>query len=372
MSTSARPSSLPSAAPRPAVRRQALPAWAIGPFERPVGLGPVIGPDRNSVFHCPMRGGPVRWEALHAFNPAAVVMDNRVHLLYRAEDDYGDMRIGGHTSRLGLATSDDGLHFSREAEPVFYPDNDDQRSNEWDGGVEDARLVEAEDGRFVMTYTQWDRRAARLAVATSRDLRTWSKHGPAFARGDGDRWAATWVKAGSIVCKVDAGDGRLKATTIGGKYWMYWGEWGVRLAWSHDLIDWNVVTDAAGGARVVLGPRPGRFDAPLVESGPPAVLTDHGIVLMYNAKNDGDHDVPGLGAGAYAGGQALFAADEPTRLIGRLDTSFIQPALDWERSGQYGAGTTFIEGLVRFKGRWLLYYGCADSLVGVAAAAVTA
>ena len=221
-----------------------------------------------------------------------------------------------------------------------------------------------------MTYTQWNRTATRLAVATSRDLLTWIKHGPAFARRDGDRWAASWVKAGSIVCASD--DGRLKATKLAGRYWMNRGEWVVRLAWSHDLIDWNVVTDASGEATKVLDARPGLFDAPLVEAGPPAVLTDDGIVLMYNAKKDGGHGVSALGRDAYAGGQALFGAGEPSRLIDRLATPFIQPALDWERTGQYDAGTTFIKGLVHFEGRWLLYYGCADSLVGVAVAPVTA
>ena len=45
-----------------------------------------------------------------------------------------------------------------------------------------------------------------------------------------------------------------------------------------------------------------------------------------------------------------------------------QPQLPFERSGQYAAGTTFAEGLVVFRGKWWMYYGCADSFVGVATA----
>jgi predicted GH43/DUF377 family glycosyl hydrolase len=52
--------------------------------------------------------------------------------------------------------------------------------------------------------------------------------------------------------------------------------------------------------------------------------------------------------------------------MARPDTPFFQPKLPWEQSGQYAAGTTFAEGLVWFHERWLLYYGCADSRVGVA------
>jgi predicted GH43/DUF377 family glycosyl hydrolase len=42
----------------------------------------------------------------------------------------------------------------------------------------------------------------------------------------------------------------------------------------------------------------------------------------------------------------------------------------YEKTGQYAAGTTFAEGLVVFHGKWFLYYGCADSLVGVVTAPV--
>ncbi|NBQ48911.1 MAG: hypothetical protein EBU33_10745 [Sphingobacteriia bacterium] len=77
-------------------------------------------------------------------------------------------------------------------------------------------------------------------------------------------------------------------------------------------------------------------------------------------------DELGLGEKCYSGGQALFSATDPTKLLDRTDVPFIKPELPWEKSGQYQAGTTFIEGLVLFRNQWLLYYGCADTFVGVA------
>jgi beta-1,2-mannosidase len=100
--------------------------------------------------------------------------------------------------------------------------------------------------------------------------------------------------------------------------------------------------------------------------GPPPLLTKEVIVLVYNGKNAAVERAPGLPAGTYAVGQALFAADQPARLLHRTAKPFFQPEMPFERSGQYAAGTTFAEGLVFFQGHWLLYYGCADSLVGVA------
>ena len=106
--------------------------WQLGPFSRPVSA-PVITPDPSAIFNDPIRHAPVHWEALHTFNPAAIVRDGKIVVLYRAEDDTGTMQIGEHTSRLGLASSDDGIHFARQPEPVFYPGPDAQEAREWPG-----------------------------------------------------------------------------------------------------------------------------------------------------------------------------------------------------------------------------------------------
>src|SRR3981189_259518 len=119
--------------------------WTIGPFTRPTNA-PVITPNKTSLFTDPIAKTPIHWESLHTFNPAAIVRDNKIYVLYRAEDDTGRMQIGEHPSRLGLATSTDGITFTRLPEPVFYPAPDAQQTREWPGGVEDPRIVESEDG----------------------------------------------------------------------------------------------------------------------------------------------------------------------------------------------------------------------------------
>jgi predicted GH43/DUF377 family glycosyl hydrolase len=147
---------------------------------------------------------------------------------------------------------------------------------------------------------------------------------------------------------------------------MYFGVPDLLIATSDNLIDWTPLEDPDGHAVKVLSPRPGYFDSWLVEGGPPALIRQQGIVVLYNAGNSrqfGDSSVP---ARTYTGGQALFDARNPLKLIARSDAPFIRPTRDYERTGQYPDGTTFVEGLVPFKGRWFLYYGTADSRVGVA------
>jgi predicted GH43/DUF377 family glycosyl hydrolase len=338
--------------------------WAFGPFEKPSAANPVITPSRSSRFISPINDSTVQWEALATFNPAAVVRDGKVYLLYRAEDASGEPRIGGHTSRLGLAESADGLRFTRRPAPVLYPARDAQRRFEWPGGVEDPRVVETDDSTYVLTYTQWNRDIPRLAVATSRDLVGWTKHGPAFAQSSGGKYRNLPSKSGAILVRVE-GD-RLVATKVNGTYWMYFDVPDILVATSDDLLAWTPLEDATGKPLKVLSPRPGYFDSWLVEAGPPAILTAHGIVLLYNAGNADRYGEPGLASRIYTGGQALYDPRAPFKLIGRADQPFITPTEDYERTGQYVSGTTFVEGLVPFNGRWYLYYGTADSRVGVA------
>ncbi len=285
----------PALAADPPVRHQGTapsrtePPWTIGPFTRELRGRPILIPRAETRFICPVARREVNWEEKDVFNPAAVVRNGLVHLLYRAQDSVG--RPAG-TSRLGLATSRDGLHFERRATPVLYPDNDALRQFEWEGGCEDPRVVETADSRYVLTYTAYDGTTARLCVATSTDLVTWNKHGLAFGRAGQGRYRDLWSKSGAIVC--ESRGGRPVAARIDGRYWMYWGDTDVFVATSDNLVEWTPVERPLGAGQIAanhptlvsaLAPRRRRFDSALVEPGPPPMLTPHGILLLYNGAN---------------------------------------------------------------------------------------
>src|SRR6266702_3519621 len=194
--------------------------WMFGPFEKPREVNPAITPSPASQFRSPLGDSIVRWEEHATFNPAAVVKGGRVFVLYRAEDASGERIIGGHTSRIGLAESQDGLHFT-----------------------------------------------PRLAVATSRDLVHWTKHGPAFAQAYGGKYLDLESKSGAILARVEGS--RVIATKLGGMYWMYFNVPDILIATSDNLITWTPLEDMNGTLLKVLSPRPGHFDSWLVEAGPP-------------------------------------------------------------------------------------------------------
>ena len=293
-----------------------------GPWKR-VSTKPTLGPEGQG------------FESAGVFNPAVVKDGGRFVMLYRAQDRYG-------TSRLGYATSNDGVHFTRSDQPAFVPETDYEK----DGGVEDPRLVKIES-TWYLTYTGYNKRDAQLCLATSRDLIHWQRRGILLPAYKG-KWNVKWTKSGAIIPR-----------RIGGKWWMYY--LGTKpdntdqmgLAWSNDLLHWTDALDEP-----VLARRPGRFDSRVVEPGPPPVITRQGIFLIYNGADD--HLV-------YRTGWVLFDKKDPAKVLARADTPIFEPEEEWEKAGQV-PNVVFVEGLVRSGKRWLFYYGGADKYVGIAEA----
>jgi len=275
------------------------------------------------------------FEAAGIFNPAVIKHDGKFVMLYRAQDRNG-------TSRLGYATSLDGVQFEKAAQPVLAPETEYEK----DGGVEDPRLVRLGPS-YYLTYTAYNKRDAQLCLATSKDLVHWQRQGVIMPAYQGN-WNVGWTKSGAIV-----------PSRIGGKYWMYFlGTAADRtdqtgLAFSDDLLHWTEATAAP-----VLPRRPGQFDSRVVEPGPPPVVLPEGILLIYNGADDNL---------VYSVGWALFDKRDPRRLVARSDQPIFNPQKNWEKVGQV-PNVVFLEGLVKEGNRWLFYYGAADKYIGIAQA----
>lgn len=347
-----------------AQRTPGLPSWALGGFARPAGINPIIAPDSTATFKDPMSGKTVRWEANDTFNPAAAVKGNKVILIYRSEDNSG-VKISTRTSRLGYGESKDGLHFKRRSKPVLFPADDGQKEFDWPGGCEDPRIAVTEDGTYLMLYTGWNRKTPRLSTATSKDLKHWTKHGPAFQDAYDGKFFNIPTKSASVLTEIKVG--KQVIAKVNGQYFMYWGERHVYAATSKNLVDWSPLLNDMGELLILASPRKGYFDSDMTECGPPALITENGIILFYNGRNHGDdRGDKRFGPGSYNAGQMLFDKNEPTKLIDRLDVPFLRPMEPFEKRGQYASGTVFIEGMAWFHQKWHLYYGCADSRVAVA------
>ena len=297
----------------------------------------MIGPFADCE-HNPLLTPTTGFEAKAVYNPAVIVVGGVFHMLYRAEA--GD----GCTGRIGLAEGRDGIRFSRHPEPVIVPEHDYEA-----GGCEDPRIVRIGD-TFYLTYVgcPGEGRGCHICLATSRDLVHWEKCGPILRPSH--VWACRQAKAGAILAGAHG-------CASCGKYVMYfmgeaepW-ETAIGIAYSDDLLHWYEPLDEP-----VLRPRPGHFDSKGVEPGPPPVLLDEGILLVYNGWGD-DH--------AYKPGWALFSRQQPHQVLARCDEPILEPAVNWgERFGV--TNHVVAESLLWHDGHWWLYYGAADRVVCLA------
>ena len=278
------------------------------------------------------------WMEAGAFNPAAIMVNGKTVLLFRARDARG-------TSRIGYAESADGLHFKIDPRPVLEPVAPYERG----GGVEDPRLLRI-GTIYYMTYTGYNRHDAQLCLATSPDLRHWRRRGVILPAYHG-AWITGWTKSGAIVPE-----------RIDGKWWMYY--LGTRrdsdgkerdymgLASSDDLLHWSDATK-----QPVLDRRPGSFDARVMEPGPPPLVTSAGILLLYNGAND---------KLVYGPGWILFDKADPRRVVARCEKPMMEPSLVWERVGTV-PNVIFLEGATARPEDPLDltgYYGGADRYTG--------
>ena len=101
-------------------RKQNHEKWGIGNFvKHPT---PLIEPNPKYTFHCPILDKKVKWQAQNVYNPAAIVKEDKVYLLFRA-DDKTNHKYWPRTCRAGLAWSEDGINFNIHPEPVIFPDS---------------------------------------------------------------------------------------------------------------------------------------------------------------------------------------------------------------------------------------------------------
>lgn len=274
------------------------------------------------------------WEARAVFNTAAILKDGLVHLLYRGLnqsvhlDDPQPSLVHKYVSAIGLAQSVDGLHFERRSEPVLVGTGAQEG---W--GVEDPRITEI-DGRYHLLYTAFGGRSwddFRIARAVSDDLVHWHKEGPVLPEPNKD--AALFPE------RVD------------GRYLLvHRREPSMWLAASTDLHHW---TDHL----VLMAPRPDSWEELKIGLGPPPVRIDAGWLVIYHAVDR--HHV-------YRLGLAILDAKDPSRVLYRHPEPILSPELTWEREGLV-PNVVFSCGLVERSESYHVYYGGADTVIGVAA-----
>ncbi|WAM35948.1 glycosidase [Caldicellulosiruptor acetigenus] len=267
------------------------------------------------------------WQRSAVFNAAAIYFRGLIHILYRATDLPPHEKYGAYISRIGYAVSTDGINFFRFDKPVMEAVCEQERR-----GIEDPRIVRIGD-TFYMTYTGFGNRFEgdyRIMIAKSRNLITWERIG--------------------IALDEPNKDAALFPNKIEGRYVMFHRRYpNMWLAFSEDLKNW---TDHVEVVKI----RPNTWESSRVGVAGPPIEHRYGYIVIYHAA---DH------LNVYRLGILLLDKKDPTKILSRQDEPILEPELDWEING-YIPNVVFSCGHVQLGDDLLVYYGGADTVIGVA------
>jgi predicted GH43/DUF377 family glycosyl hydrolase len=313
-----------------------------------------------------------KWESVAVLNPGVVLKDGKVYMLYRAVGEYD-----AYISRLGLAVSDDGFKFKRVSnKPLIVPS---KRYDKW--ACEDPRITQIGDTYYI-TYVGISRRlwhkgkptqesikhvTSRTILLSTKDFKKFERHGIMAPKNSDNRdvvlfpekingkyvmmhrpqrWSKNWIDiplSKQFPLEVPFSYEHLPRRPA------MW------LAYSYNLKHWF-------DHRIVV--RSTHKEDEKTGAGPPPIKTDKGWLLIYHHV-DMDETIKGKRKYVYTAKAALLDLKDPSKMIAKIPYHILEPKEDYEIKGDVG-NVVFPTGTVIKDGTLFIYYGTADTRIGVA------
>ncbi len=308
-----------------------------------LGSSPIL--TREDIPACP----PRVVDPSSVFNPGAIEQDGKINLMLRVQ-------TRGRETFLVMAESENGFDFRVEPEPIDFLGLD--RLPEAPFHVYDPRLTRL-DGQVYTLMAMDMPGECRLGLAVSDDCRGWEFLG--LASADDNRNGVLFPeKIGGRYVRLDRPNRKGPSGAMGSRQ-------EICLSTSADLLQWTTEASVATG-------RPHYWDE-LIGPGPPPVKTRSGWLQVYHgiATHFATSNI-------YQAGAMLLDLDEPTKVLARTRNNILEPREQWESVGQV-PNVVFPTGLitpqrdkdgyVEENSPFFLYYGAADTCVGLATGLVS-
>lgn len=279
------------------------------------------------------------WEAQATFNPAALRIRNTIHILYRALSM-------DNTSSIGYASSKDGISITeRQVVPAYVP-REDFELKKIDGGnsgCEDPRLTKI--GKTIyMCYTAFDGigppRVAITSITEKNFLeKNWQWEKPILITPPG----------------FDDKDTCILPEKTDGKYFVLH-RVGNEICGDY-LKSLSFKTESVKKCIRIIGPRINMWDSLKVGISAPPIKTKYGWLLLYHGISKNHH--------TYRIGAILLDLNDPAIVLARSTDPIFEPEEEYEKIGIVN-NVVFPCGMVEKEGILYIYYGGADTVVGVA------
>jgi predicted GH43/DUF377 family glycosyl hydrolase len=285
------------------------------------------------------------WENKYVFNAAAIRLEDKVYILYRAHGD-------DDVSRIGLAITDGYNVLERLPQPIFEPREERDKR-----GVEDPRVTRIEN-KILMLYTSYDGVIAQITAAsiTVEDFV--------------NRRFDLWVREGFVFEDIWNKNAILFPEKINGRYLFFHriepSVWSTYL----DKLEFPVPREKHV---IIFGPRSGRmWDSLKIGAGAQPIKTRYGWLLIYHGV---DQEM------VYRLGVILTDTDNPERILYRSPNPVLSPETKYETGlGEKswvpnvvftcGAAPAQNKEILDAEDEVLVYYGASDTYICLATAKV--
>ncbi len=297
---------------------------------------PILTPRRN-----------IKWEANGTFNPAALFLENKIHLLYRAVRD-------DHMSVIGYASTENGTDVEERSNlPIYTPsasfefvkNNNDNFSFKYPymsgggwGGCEDPRLSLVEN-KIYMTYTAFNGKIAPGVAMTSIKIndflnKKWNWAEPKLISEPG-KIQKNWV---------------IFPEKINGKYAILHSISPKILIDYLDDLDSNSITIKSYYSKEADNLN---WEKYLRGVAAPPIKTDKGWLVFYHAI---DHKNPEQ----YKLGAMILDLKNPEKIVCRSNHPILEPNQLYENDGK--PGVIYVCGVILKDKKVYIYYGGADKV----------
>ena len=272
------------------------------------------------------------WECLNVSNAAAVVYDDKIYLLYRAEGRELRCNDGSWpVTRIGLAISTNGTDINyRHPVPVL----DRDPNNPWcEFGCEDPRISKI-GNTFYIVYVSMSRFGHfgdRLAYAVTKDFKTFENKGP-------------------LMKQLEQRTSGFLPGKINGKFVLFHRPMpNMWVSSSKDLKSWE-------NGKCIFETKEGSWYENKLGIGAPPIKTNYGWLLFWHGKNN---------QAEYALGVMLLDEKDPSKIIKFQEEPILTCETDYEKTG-FVNNVIYTNGAVKFGKKYFVYYGCCDRCLAVA------
>lgn len=280
-----------------------------------------------------------KWEAKATFNPAAIFLDGKVHILYRTLS-------ADNTSFFGYATSEDGYSvLERLTAPIYSPREDFEMKKIHDGnsGCEDPRITQVGKNLYVC-YTAFDSigppRVAISSISVKDFLsRNWNWTKPVLITPPG------FDDKDTCILPEKLKNGYFVLHRVGDEMC---GDYVRSLDFNENTVKKCIR---------IIGPRINAWDSLKVGIAAPPIKTKYGWLLLYHGVSRTHH--------TYRVGFVLLDLKDPTMVVARETDSIFGPDEEYEKVGVVN-NVVFPCGMILKDDLLYIYYGGADKVTGVA------